>query len=193
MTEYPRFPMPVELLGREPRQWSGKEATSYLDWVRHILDERVARLLDYFGDDGSGTAEEQLERLGLMVADVLPSDRFSHEMERRGTAIEKGGRTFVLPAPEGRTLTAEGYALAMDMGLLVAKLVLAAGNHKWTVLRRPKSEFRYNHPVLIRTDVDDPLPFGPMFASVGQAHGVLAGTRGPEVWREMYQSAMVRE
>lgn len=189
MQSYPLFPMPVDLMGRKPEEWSGREAKSYLEWILHVLDERVKTLLDYFQDDGSGSPEELLERLGERVAELLPSDRFSREPDRGVTIIEKSGRRLALPHPEGRTLTAEGYALAMDMGLLVAKLVLARGQppYKWSVLRKPKSEIRYNHPVLVRTDGEDYF-FGPMGASVASAHAILRGTHGPNQWRQMYEA-----
>ena len=66
--------------------------------------------------------------------------------------IKKGSKTLVAPPQHTSEpkLTNVGYAVAADMGLLVAKLLLEACRPKveWMLVTKPKRDSSYHLPVL---------------------------------------------
>lgn len=164
---YPLFVPPKGLAERTPREWSAQQADEYLHWLTQVLEKRTDHLLAFFGEPASGHPEDLLERLGRKAADMLRRPEFSEQTAGR---------------PK---LTDRGYALAADMGLLVARLLLSAGNgsEQWAVLRRPKTDASYNRPVLTGFGA---TPLEPIGGSIAEAYAVLRGTRESDAWRQIY-------
>ena len=167
VSDYPLFVPPGPLADTEPRSWSAKQADDYLNWITEVLDQRTDFLLSYFKESGDANPEALLGRIGPKIVEALRQPAFSTKVDGKAH------------------LTNRGYALAADMGLLVARLLLATSNssEQWAVLRRPKSDAFYNHPVLTGFG---PVPFEPVGGSIAEAHAVLRGDRRPDVWKRMY-------
>jgi hypothetical protein len=189
MKSYPLFVPPDELGGKTPREWSSEEAKTYYSWLLGVLDKRVGDLLAYFGEELTGEAKADLQRLGERVAIAVVAPQFSFQSEAAPIEFKRGASTFVAP-PVIETevkLTDGGYALAADMGLLVAKLLLNArpSKVKWTILKKPKNDASYQMPVL--------TGFGKLFlepvgGSVAETYGVLRRQSGPEAWSETFDT-----
>ena len=169
MTEapYPLFIPPSSLSEKPHREWSQSEADDYRDWLVRSIDDRTNALLHCFGLDDAENKEPRdiLLRLGSRVTERLGDTEFSKHM------------------PDGtRTLTNAGHALAADVGLLTAKLLLRAtsGRIRWEVVRKPKSDISFNLPVL--AGFSNNLTLEPVGGSVAEANAVLAGRRAGDAW-----------
>jgi len=165
---YRLFIPPIRLAEKTPRDWTKREADAYMRWVIESVEERVAALLSYLGEQCGDDAEDLLLRVGNKVEVLLHDDQFATE-----------GDT-------GFQLTNQGYALAADVGLLVAKLLLrdTGSALKWSVVRKPKSDMSYNLPVLIGFGERDYLE--PVGVSVAYSHAILRGDRSSDVWAKLY-------
>jgi hypothetical protein len=161
--DYPHFIPPDELLSSEPRCWTKKQADAYFEWLMSVKEQRVEALLDFLGETVShNKVEEALAVLGRKAADALKTGKFSSK----------------------DNLTNRGYALAADMGLLVAGLLVEANaSIQWTILRKPKSDLFYNLPVLSGFGV---VTLNPIGGSIAEAFGILRGDRTGEIWQEIY-------
>jgi hypothetical protein len=92
----------------------------------------------------TGDAEGDLRRLGKKVSDAVKLWQFSFLAKAQPIVFKKGGKTLVAP-PQVETepkLTDAGYALAADMGLLVARLLLEAcgGRVRRMLVTKPKRD-----------------------------------------------------
>jgi hypothetical protein len=168
MDEYPLFLPPKHLATRQPYEWSRAEADEYRLWLTSSIDERVATLLKFLGLSTvlrTEDAGEFLSSVGCKASEILMEDDFS----------EEGAR--------GRRLTNRGYALAADIGLLVASILLkVCKDIHWTTLRKPKSELSYNLPVLVGFMNNYLDPVG---GSTAEASAILRGHRDADAWRNM--------
>lgn len=169
MEEYPLFIPPLELCSKDSREWNLQEARQYKDWQLASIDERVSFLLKFLNipeRDNQGV-EEFLSEVGNKVAQYLQQKEFSK------------------CDSEEQDLTNKGYALAADMGLLLAKLLLEECRDKirWRVLRRPKSHASYNLPVLEGFKLN---PLEPVGGSIAEAYGILRKNKDGNIWRDSY-------
>lgn len=167
MNDYPFFIPPAHLAARKPRDWSKSEADEYRNWLVSSVEERVTFLLEFLGVSSKAKPEELLENAGRKAVEQLNNDVFSE------------------PGPRGKRLSNKGYALAADMGLLVAKLLLENYDNRvyWHTIRRPKRELSYNLPVLEGFDNNYLDPIG---GSTAEANGVLCGRRDESIWKDIY-------
>lgn len=166
VTAYPLFNPPNLLSDKSHSEWSKAEAEEYSRWLIRSIDDRTDDLLHYFSLDASAWAPRTLlVRLGTLVAERLGEAEFS-EGKPDGT----------------RSLTNAGHALAADLGLLTARLLLQAsgGTIRWEVVRKPKSDISYNLPVL--TGFSNKLTLDPVGGAVAEAQAVLAGRRSVDAW-----------
>ncbi len=166
VTSYPLFNPPSPLSDKSHREWSKAEAEGYSNWLIRSIDYRTDDLLHYFSLDASAWEPRTLLlRLGTLVAERLGEAEFS-EGKLDGT----------------RGLTNAGHALAADLGLLTARLLLQAnaGTIRWEVVRKPKSDISYNLPVL--AGFSNMLTLDPVGGSVAEAQAVLAGRRSSDAW-----------
>src|SRR5262249_37223641 len=130
MKPYPSFIPPDGIGERQPDEWSSAEAKKYFEWLLRCIDERTTFLVEYFDEKLSTPAEALIRRLGEKVREALRSPPFA----------ETGTET---------ALSNAGFALAADMGLLVARSLLADQdvNAQW-ILVKAKRSINYNQPVL---------------------------------------------
>jgi hypothetical protein len=168
---YPPIMEPLELLEETKgpaSAWPRKAARRHFEWFLTSIDERVSLLLDYFGQEEHSSPELLLDELGAKVAEVLPTDQFSYPEEGAGL-----------------DLTNQGYNVAHDLGLLVARLLLR--NYP-TLLRWELSPDRsgenQNLPVLVGWGK---LQFEPAQTSIRLAKLVVKGMRSYKAWRHIYQ------
>ncbi len=166
VTSYPLFNPPNSLSEKSHRDWSKAEAEEYSRWLIRSIDDRTDDLLHYFSVDASAWEPRALLlRLGALVAERLGEAEFSE------------------CKPDGaRSLTNAGHALAADLGLLTARLLLQAsgGTIRWEVVRKPKSDTSFNLPVL--AGFSNKLTLDPVGGAVAEAQAVLAGRRSGDAW-----------
>jgi hypothetical protein len=193
--KYPLFIPPAELAEKDSREWSAKEAKSYLYWLLGVHQERIDGLLKFFGETLTAAPEDDLVRLGEQVAEAIKTSDFSRlvspipkkrfDFSQVPTSRETISDFFRYISCIGPKLTDAGYALAADMGLLVAKFLLdeCSDKVKWSIVRSPKSDVSYNLPVLIGFGK---LQLDPIGGSIAQTYGLLRGNKKPTVWQEIF-------
>jgi hypothetical protein len=161
---YPLFVPPSEVAEKSHRQWSKKEARIYFDWLMRVAPDRIRELIDFLGFAGREPDRRLLSDLGKEVALLLVTDDFSWA---------SGGSS--------RTLSDRGHALAADMGLLTAQVLLekSAPAVRWMILEKPRSDMSFNLPVL--SGFGD-LVLDPIGGSIAESTGVLMGRRDSRVW-----------
>jgi len=168
-TQYPLFVPPEHLAAKGRKNWSAEEAQKYKEWLLGVLDERIDAMMLLLEEPEQPNPVEHLKAIGLKAATFLVDAPFSEDL------------------PRGRRLTNEGYALAADIGLLVARYLLRDAPKKlqWKVLRKPKSELAYNLPVLVGFLSKNYLE--PVGGSIAEACGVLRGSGEGNIWSRSYQ------
>ena len=163
---YQPFAPPEHLAKNRPIEWSVADAHRYLTWLTSVLDHRVDRMLEYLGEDAHGDPEQLISRVAQRAMWILRKPEFS------------------TVGHESMQLTEPGYSLAADLGLLVAKCLMAANPEiQWRVLRRPKSEVSFNQPVLVGFGK---VHLDPIRGSVVAALHCLKGKGDSDVWRRMF-------
>ena len=167
-TEYPLFAPPAHLSAKGRKNWTAREAKEYRDWLLGVFDDRIKSLITRLGVPFGDTPTEHLLSVGERAKTLLLGAPFSEE------------------SPGGRKLTNLGYALAADLGLLVAKYLLdrAGDVLRWEIIRKPKSELSYNLPVLEGFGFNYLDPIG---GSTAEASAVLRGQRGADAWQRIYE------
>ena len=161
--DYELFIPPGQLGEKTPAEWSSSEATAYAEWVHSCRHGRVKGLIRYFGMDESASPSALLGPIGEGAAAALNREPFS-----------KQGR-----------LTNLGYALAADMGLLVAA-ALQQGFPRltWDIVQKPKSDVSFNQPVLVGFGS---VPLDPIQVSTTQAFGIVRGSRDGTAWQRVFE------
>lgn len=167
--KYPLFLPPQHLAEKKVQDWSEEEAEEYFQWFMTNIDQRIENLCSFFGKSLQENPEKNLITFGKKSANILPESPFSEQKNNK------------------RRLTDQGYALAADMGILLAQEV--TGKYKkihWKITKKPKSDFTFNLPTLY--GFRNGLRFDPVRVSVHQAHSVLNGSKSYEAWLEIYKS-----
>lgn len=165
MNAYPHFAVPHELAVKSVPLWTEAEAKRYLVWLTSSIESRVAGLLSFLGENDEED-RPLIDRVGRKASWVL---------RKRGntTGASDAG------------LSESGYALAADVGLLVAQRLCRQLPHlRWEVVRKPKHDASYNQPVLRGFGA---MHFDPVRGSVAEA---LRAIREPTVgnpWIAMYE------
>lgn len=166
---YPLFVPPDGLAATSPRAWTKREAQAYYDWLTGCVALRCTALLAFFSITDMTDPREVLRVLGAKVAGALFDDQFSCSEPSES---------------HRRQLTNEGYAVAADMGLLVATFLIEESNGSvhWQILRRPKSDISYNLPVLAGFGK---ITLDPVGGSIAEASAILERRRTSDVWLQM--------
>jgi hypothetical protein len=158
---YSPFDAPEQLAGKEPADWTKTEARTYFDWLVEQVEPRSSRLLAWLGLDDRPDHAGVLREVGAAAVERLRSPAFSGP--RKPVPVVLKGHAFDYDA--GPALSAEGLALGADVGLLVARYLLAdfGDKVKFEIGGSPKSWIWHNRPVLsgggIRvSDCDKPQP-----------------------------------
>jgi hypothetical protein len=161
--EYVIFAPPINLAAKLPREWSKSEAETYFGWFLSVLEPRVDNMLNFLDLNGDQEESVLLSKAQEKSEQLLTTEEF----------------TSALPA--GRKLTNHGYALAADLGLLVARLLIirSEGKVAWTILKKPKTDQSYNLPVL--TGVGG-IHLDPVAGSIGDLGWLARGNKKPDAW-----------
>jgi len=164
--KYPLFVPPLTLAGKDRKAWSAVEAKEYFTWLVTVAPSRVDHLLNFLN-----IARLPLNGELLDIAQV-----------RLESSLSEGG--FYRTESERRRLTDAGYAIAADMGLLVATIAIASssGKVKWETLRKPKSDASFNLPILKGFE-NDSVHFDPIQGSIACLAGIVNGKALPQAWR----------
>lgn len=168
---YPIFDAPEIFAMKPPREWSQSEAKSYFDWVMNSADERVNYLLEFLNLRHLSEPEVILHEAQIRLEALLNKHEFSTD------------------TAEGKGLTKQGRALAADMGLLTAKLILQATGKRvhWQIVARPKSDVSFNLPVLSGFGG---ATYNPIGVSIADTSWILLGNHKPDAWVKAYQYAV---
>lgn len=167
MADYKLFIPPEHLSKKGRENWNKKEAEEYKEWLISVIDDRISDLLNYFNEQENTNIQEFLTQLGKKVSNKLKDSDFSEDIGNR------------------KKLTNKGYALAADMGLLIAKWLLRDYGDKltWTIIRKPKSEMSYNLPVLEIKGFDYYEPVG---VSIADATSIINNNKDYDAWLKVY-------
>ncbi len=172
---YPLFVPPQEIAGKPVRQWKKKEARACFAWLQGELAPRVAHLLEFL-DLGSldlaGNADDVLAQVGERAFVVLREDPAHSEYD----------------ANFGwQRLSPSGYALAADIGLLMAALLLreCAPEARWDIAFKSGGDSYKNLPVIAGLEE---RPFDPVGGSIGNAAAIVRGEEGPGGWLVQYRA-----
>jgi hypothetical protein len=86
-----------------------------------------------------------------------------------------------------KELTAPGLSMAVDMGLLVADLIIDSSNGAvtWILLKSPRSDLSYNLPVL--RGRSPRMILDPIRGSITESNAILNGTKLGNVWARTYE------
>jgi len=168
MEEYPFLIPPSSLIGTKGRDRTKKQAKEYFDWLMSVREERVKGLLEYFGECLTGDSKADLLRIGSKVTDMLRHAPFC-EYE------------------DGKiSLTERGAALAADMGLLIAALILRERPHiTWGIEKRKL--ITYNMPVLAGFPIMNP---DPIRSGIAEAHSIVQGEQDSDCWWLLFDKWM---
>ncbi len=172
--EYPLFIPPLHLAKKNRRDWSKNEAEEYKDWMLGVSTQRAETLYKWLNTPpGQFSPEQHLRELGTKVANLLKSGPFS---------VRTSGSS---------SLSKYGYAIAADMGLVVAEYLFTVrpSDLEWKVVRRPRSDMSYNLPVIVGFGS---VYLDPVGGSVAEAHAILRGERDSDIWEKIYSHWRVK-
>lgn len=165
--KYPVFAPPDTLARKSPREWSKADAQSYFDWLLSHANARIEILLNFMRLSHISEPAALLHEAQMKLEDLLNDAEFS----------ENG--------PTGKRLTKLGYAVAADLGLLVAKLIVneTRGKVHWEILTKPKSDTSFNLPVLggFGATTCDPIA-----VSIADATWILRSNYKPDAWVKVF-------
>jgi hypothetical protein len=153
---YPSWNAPA-FVDKPRKQWTKAEATEYLRIVRDAMIPRSDYLLTFFDVDRSLDAVPQLREAQARAQELLKTSPYSVTMFEPGTT----------PLRVQEVLTLAGESVAIDLGLLLSKHLLAKFPERihWAIGGKPKSDINYNLPVLAGVvrpsgeDIFDPISF----------------------------------
>jgi hypothetical protein len=179
---YPPFDAPRPSTGTDPKHWTKAHARIYFDWIVDHVESRSARLLAWLGVDDRPDHASVLREAGAVAVERLRSSRFSGP----GKPIPVVLRGHQFDYDAGPALSDEGEALASDLGLLVARYLLAdcGTTVRFEIGGRPRSWIWHNLPVLTGDGINS---FDPVGVSLANAHGVLRGERDDTIWARIYE------
>jgi hypothetical protein len=179
---YPPFDAPEQIGGKDPADWTKAEARAYFDWLLEQVESRSTRLLAWLSVDDRPDHLAVLREVGPAAVERLKSPAFSGPGKPVPVVLK--GHDFDYEV--GPVLSVQGLALAADLGLLVARYLLADFGDavRFEIGGRPKSWIWHNRPVLSGGAIN---PFDPTGASIANAYGVLRGERDASIWAQMYE------
>ena len=169
MSLYPFFSPPEHLAEKDSNLWSSKETTEYKEWMLGVMDERILYLLEYLNVSQHINAIESLTLIGEKFSKLVFSEEFS------------------VPKPDGRGLSNRGYAMAADIGLLIARELLREHGDalRWKIVRAAKLDLSYKMPALY--SFSTPMKyFEPIGASIPEAHALLNGPGDSKGWATLF-------
>lgn len=148
--------------------WSLAQAKVYAAWVEASVEKRAAYVIELLGVNARLEATSQLEVAQERAQAFLEGPDFSRwEFEQATPPIQR------------KILTSGGESLAMDLGFLLAKLLLRdlPGVFQWTIVRKPRRDINYSLPVLAYTLDGAPRVFNPLWFAIGTCTTALSDVR----------------
>jgi hypothetical protein len=153
----------------KPREWTPENAQAHFDWFMGIRRQRIDGLLAFFGasSPSRGNEHDFLLGLGSAVADAMSTEPNFRETEGK------------------KELTAPGLAMAYDIGVIVAELIVGSsdGVITWTLLKKPPRALDLNLPVLAGRPT---MIFEPIRGSLTEAKAILRGAESSDIWARIY-------
>ena len=167
-SKYSVFAPPDALAKKLPRDWSNAEAQAYRDWLLSHANARVETLLNFMCLQRTSEPDVLLHEAQIKLENLFSDAEF----------VENG--------PTGKRLTQLGYAIAADLGLLVAQLIIEAtqGKVHWKILTKPKSDTSFNLPVL---EGFGATTYDPIAVSIADATWILRSNYKPDAWVKVYR------
>ena len=167
---YPIVMPPEHLRGLgKPRDWTPEKAQAHFDWFMALRRQRIDDLLSFFEVSYPAKGDEHnfLLELGKAVAETM--------------CTEPNFRV----TPEKKELTAPGLAMAYDMEVFVAELIVGSseGVIKWMLLKKPPRALDLNLPVLVGLPT---MKFEPIRGSLTEAKAILRGAESSDIWARTY-------
>ncbi len=148
------------------RRFSDLITPAFFDWFHSVRAERVADLLNFYNLSMPPQTEDIrfLLDLGKNVAHSLRNTPFMQ--------VESGKTS---PTPQG-------YALAHDMALLVAELIIlrAERNVRWRRCDLPESSWDHHYPILISPP--GRTYWSPIRVGITRLYSILDGTIEGDCW-----------
>ena len=166
MTDYPLFVPPSPVASKPRRNWTSEDAEFYFKWLMGNLPRRTNQVMQWFGEEDQVNRAAVLTKIGEKFSAALPTPQFSK-------AVENSSK-----------LTNQGYAIAADLGLLVARFLCeeCGPSARWEILRKPKNDMSYNLPVLMGFHIY----FEPVGGVIAESKGMLRGVRSGDVLAETF-------
>lgn len=154
----------------EPRTWSREIAQAHFDWFLSVRETRINNLLEFFDSHRPqrGSEHEFLLGIGMNMAETM-----CREPNFRDTFGKK-------------ELTAPGLAMAYDMAVLVAELIIdsAEGVVQWKLQKKRPTSLEFNLPVLAGRPLQ--FVFEPVRGSLMDAKAILRGEESGDAWSRTY-------
>lgn len=174
LINYPLFLPPQSLAEKPPKEWSKSEAQAYHDWLLGQVGPRTAYLIDF-----------------LKLRNISEPEALLHEAQEKFEALLREEEELSTSSPTGKRLSNTGYAIAADLGLLVARLLVehTHGRVSWSIVKRPKSDISFNLPVL--QGFGD-IPYDPIRVSIADALWILKGNQKPDAWVKVFKYVLAK-
>lgn len=153
--------------GKLPRDWSKEESELYFSWLTSNMISRTNELLHFLGLTYITSHELLLVNVQEKVEHHITSDEFTYEIDGK------------------KKLTDSGYALAADLGLLVARILIerGEGHIKWEILKKSRLARSNNLPVFIGVDGEY---LDPIDVSISECVWIANGNKSPNGWLNIY-------
>lgn len=164
---YPTFNPPEFASKKDRFAWTKNEANQYFEWLMSVKDDRVNYLVSDFQIPLNEGPRQGLQKIGEAACAVYE--------DQKPSGVEKDA------------LNPQEYALAADIGLFIARLMISRSNGtlSWRLVTKPKNYYYYNLPVL--NGFKDPnLDMEPISISINQLSSVKEGTKRSDAWGHVY-------
>lgn len=176
---YPLFIPPQVYLANGPREWSKKQAQSYLQWFLAIKDKRVSEFMAFLGIILLPKEELGWNHISQQFYNIVIQESFVRK--------ETHEDPFTKERKDLMGLTNEGYAFAGDMGLFLFSAVEKSTGRRleWTIGKGPKGFVSHNLPVVLnkKSLQRDPLDLG-----IVTTQAIINGNADPSEWFRMFRS-----
>jgi hypothetical protein len=154
----------------QPHTWPREIAKAHFDWFMSIRERRIEIILDFFYATRPSRGSEYgfLSSLGAAVAEAI--------------CLQPNYRVVA----GARELTAPGLAMAYDIAILVAELIIetSAGVVRWKLQSKRPTSVEFNLPVL--TGRPPRCFFDPVGGSIVEAKAILRGQESGDIWAKTY-------
>jgi len=148
--------------------WTLAQAREYAAWVESSVETRAKFIVDFLEVDPELEPVALLEDAQERVQVILEGPEFSR------WSYEKA-----IPPIREKALTFAGEALSVDLGFLLASLLLRhlPGVFCWKIVRKPRLDMNYNLPVLEHKVEGEPHVINPLHFAFAKCLAALEDSR----------------